>query len=205
MSRLLKPIPPVWLLVAVLVLLIASGIRPQADRLTWFLETMPVMFGMLILVPTWRRFPFTPLAYHLMALHAVILIVGGYYTYAQVPLFNDLRDVLGFARNHYDRIGHIAQGFVPAIIARELLIRTSPLRPGKWLFAIVTLTCLGISALYELIEWAVALMSAEAAQAFLGTQGDNWDTQWDMFLALCGAIAAQVLLSRWHNRQIANL
>jgi putative membrane protein len=137
--------------------------------------------------------------------HGLILLVGAHYTYAEVPLFNWLRDAWDLSRNHYDRVGHFAQGFVPAIVARELLIRTSPLAAGRWLFAVVTLSCLGISAAYELVEWAAAASTGEAATAFLATQGDIWDTQKDMALALVGAIAAQVTLGRTHDRQIAAL
>lgn len=194
--------PPI-LLLAVVGFLLVSGLRPEADRLTWLLETAPVMIGVPVLVATYARFPLTPLLYRLLALHAVILIVGGHYTYAQVPLFDWLQTQLGLARNHYDRIGHLAQGFVPAILAREILIRRSPLRPGGWLMLTVTSICLAFSAFYELIEWWTALISRDAAEAFLGTQGDQWDTQWDMFLALIGALASQLGLRRVHDRQLA--
>ena len=193
---------PATLLLVVVVALVVSGIGPY-DRLTWVLEVLPVLIAAPLLVVTWRRFPLTPLVYWLIALHALILILGAHYTYARVPLGFWMQDWFDFARNHYDRIGHLMQGFGPAIIARELLIRTSPLTPGKWLFAIVLFTILGISATYEFVEWAAALASEEASAAFLGTQGDPWDTQWDMFLAGCGAIAAQFLLERLHDRQIA--
>lgn len=196
---------PTTLLVAVLLLLAASGIDPVADRLTWFLETAPVMIGIAILVPTHGRFPLTLLLYRLLALHAVILIVGGYYTYAEVPLFNWLRDAWELSRNHYDRIGHLAQGFIPAILAREILLRCSPLRPGRWLFFIVVCICLAFSAFYEMIEWWVALASKEAAESFLGTQGDPWDTQWDMSLALIGAVCSQLLLAHVHDRQLTGM
>lgn len=196
---------PGLLLGIVLGALILSGIDPKADRLTWFLETAPVMLGILILVPTYRAFRLTPLSYHLLALHAFILMIGGYYTYAEVPLFNDLRDAFDLSRNHYDRVAHVAQGFIPAILAREILIRRSPLQPGKWLFFLVTCFCLALSAFYEFIEWWAALLSEEAAAAFLGTQGDHWDTQWDMFLAFLGAMAGQLLLARLHDRQIQRL
>jgi putative membrane protein len=138
----------------------------------------------------------------LLAVHAVILMVGGHYTYAEVPLGFWVRDALGLARNHYDRLGHFAQGFVPAILAREILLRNTPLRRGGWLFFLVVCVCLAFSALYELIEWWTALISGEGATAFLGTQGDVWDTQWDMFLALVGALTAQLLLARVHDRQL---
>lgn len=195
-----------WILLALVsLLLLASGVDPVADRYTWFLETLPVMLGVPLLLLTGRRFPLTPLLYRLLAVHAVILIVGGYYTYAEVPLFNWLRDTLELSRNHYDRVGHLAQGFIPAILAREILLRLSPLRPGGWLFLIVTSICLAFSAFYELFEWWIALLSEQAASAFLGTQGDTWDTQWDMFLALVGAITAQLTLARLHDRQLRRL
>jgi putative membrane protein len=192
------------LFAAVGAVLIASGVAPH-DRTTWWLEVFPVLIGAPILVATAARFPLTPLLYTLLALHAVILCVGGHYTYAQVPLGFWVRDALGLARNHYDRLGHFAQGFVPAILARELLLRTSPLQRGRWLFFLVTATCLAISAFYEFIEWWAALLGGVAADAFLGTQGDVWDTQWDMFLALIGALAAQIALGRAHDRALAKL
>lgn len=197
------PRPLHWgLLLGVLGVLVWSGHAPK-DRFTWFLEVLPVLIALPLLVATWGRFAFTPLAYVLMALHAVILMVGGHYTYAEMPLFNWLRDALDLTRNHYDRLGHLAQGFFPAIVAREILVRTSPLRPGRWLTFLVLCVCLSISALYEMIEWRVAVASGDQAVAFLATQGDVWDTQWDMFLALLGAIASLLLLSRLHDRQLA--
>lgn len=196
---------PLLLLTAVTVMLLFSAIDPVADRYTWFLETAPVMIGIGLLLWTRNGFPLTPLLYRLLALHAVILIIGGYYTYAEVPLFNWLRDSFDLARNHYDRVGHLAQGFIPAILAREILLRNSPLKRGGWLLLCVTSICLAFSALYEMIEWWTALLSAEAAAAFLGTQGDTWDTQWDMFLALIGALLSQLLLGRIHDRQLANI
>jgi putative membrane protein len=195
---------PLILLLLVLVVLVWSGIGPY-DRLTWLLEVVPVLIAIPLLLLTARRMPLTRLAYVLIAVHAVILIYGGHYTYALTPFGDWLREVFGFSRNHYDRIGHLMQGFGPAVIARELLLRTSPLRPGKWLFALVTLSILGVSACYEFTEWWAALAGGDAAGAFLGTQGDVWDTQWDMFLAGCGAIAAQLLLGRTHDRQILAL
>jgi putative membrane protein len=183
-------------------LLVVSGIDPVADRLTWALETIPVLIGILLLVPSRNSFPLTPLLYRLLAIHALILIIGGYYTYAGNPLFSWLQETLELSRNHYDRLGHLAQGFIPAILAREILLRRSPLQPGGWLFLTVTSICLAFSAFYEMIEWWVALVSEEAADAFLATQGDIWDTQWDMFLALLGAIASQLLLRRLHDRQL---
>jgi putative membrane protein len=165
----------------------------------------PVLVAVPLLAMTARSFPLTPLAYVLVAVHALILMYGGHYTYALTPFGAWLQDTFAFSRNHYDRIGHLMQGFGPAIIARELLLRTSPLRPGKWLFAIVCLSILGISAIYEFTEWWAALAGGDAAGAFLGTQGDVWDTQWDMFLAGCGAIASQLLLERVHDRQLVRV
>jgi putative membrane protein len=195
---------PVALLAVVVIVLIWSGTGPY-DRLTWVLEVIPVLIAVPLLAWTARRFPLTPLVYVLIALHAVILMYGGHYTYALTPLGDWMREAFGFSRNHYDRIGHLMQGFGPAIVARELLLRTSPLRPGKWLFALITLSILGVSAVYEFMEWWAALAGGDSAGAFLGTQGDVWDTQWDMFLAGCGAILAQVLLARVHDRQLLAL
>ena len=195
---------PLFLLLAVLAALGVSGIGPY-DRATWVLEVLPVAIGAPLLVATRKRFPLTPLLYRLLFLHALILTLGGHYTYARVPLGFWLQDLFELSRNHYDRIGHVAQGFVPAILAREILLRTSPLRPGRWLFFLVTCVCLAISAFYEMLEWWTALLAGSGADAFLATQGDVWDTQWDMFLALCGAVAAQLLLVRLHDRQLARL
>jgi putative membrane protein len=192
------------LVVIVGVALVVSGIAPY-DRTTWWLEIFPILIGAPILVATYRRFPLTRLTYTLLAFHALILIVGGHYTYARVPLGFWMQDALGLARNDYDRIGHFVQGFVPAILIREILLRTSPLRPGRWLFVIVTAMCLAFSACYEFFEWWSALAGGHAADAFLGTQGDVWDTQWDMFSALVGAMTAQVLLARIHDRSLATL
>lgn len=172
---------------------------------TWILEVFPIFIAVPILIATARRFPLTPLAYRLIFLHALILMIGGHYTYAKVPLGFWMRDALHLARNNYDRIGHFAQGFVPAIIAREILIRRTPLTSRKWIFFLVTCICLAISACYEFIEWGTALAGGSAADAFLGTQGDPWDTQWDMFTALIGAIVSQLLLWRVHDRQIVEL
>lgn len=192
------------LLGLVAVALVVSGVGPR-DRGTWVLEVLPVVIAAPLLGFTWERFRLTPLAYRLIFLHALILVLGGHYTYAHVPLGFWLQDLLQFARNPYDRIGHFAQGFVPAIIAREILLRVTPLRPGKMLFFLVCCVCLAISATYEFIEWWAALALGQGAHEFLGTQGDEWDTQWDMFLALIGAIAAQLLLGRMHDRQLAAL
>jgi putative membrane protein len=175
------------------------------DRFTWWLEVAPILLALPVLVLTARRFPLTPLAYRLIFVHALILMLGGHYTYAEVPLGFWVRDLLGLARNHYDRLGHVAQGFVPAILVREVLRRKTPIVSRRWLFFLVTCVVLAISAAYELLEWVAAVTSGSAAMAFLGTQGDVWDTQWDMFLALCGAMAAQLLLSRRHDRELALL
>jgi putative membrane protein len=195
---------PLALLIIVVLGLIWSGIGPY-DRLTWVLEVVPVLIAVPLLAWTARSFPLTPLVYVLIAVHALILMYGGHYTYALTPLGDWIREAFGFSRNHYDRIGHLMQGFGPAMVARELLLRTSPLRPGKWLFALVTLSILGVSACYEFTEWWAAIAGGDAAGAFLGTQGDVWDTQWDMFLAGCGAMAAQFLLERVHDRQLLRL
>lgn len=176
-----------------------------ADRLTWALEVAPVVIVLPILVVTYRYFVFTPLVYVLILIHALILLIGGHYTYAEVPWFNWLRDAYELSRNYYDRLGHFAQGFVPAMVAREILLKKSPLVPGRWLFFIVSCICLSISAVYEFIEWWVAAYEGGAADAFLGTQGDIWDTQWDMLMALVGAVTAQAFLATFHDRQIINV
>jgi putative membrane protein len=184
--------------------LIVSVIHPY-DRATWLMEVFPVLIALPLLFITDSRFGFTTLVYCLIALHALILIVGGAYTYAHVPLGFWLQDWFGFARNPYDRIGHLAQGFVPAMVAREILVRRSPLRGSGWLPFLVVCVCLAISAMYELIEWWAAMAFGQGADEFLGTQGDPWDTQWDMFLALVGASSALLLLSRWHDRQLSRV
>lgn len=195
---------PVVLCTLVIVALVCSGLAPY-DRATWWMEIFPILIAAPILIATYRRFPLTPLVYTLLAVHAVILMVGGHYTYARVPLGFWVQDLLGLARNDYDRLGHFAQGFIPAILVRELLLRTSPLRPGRWLFVLVTAVCLAFSACYEFIEWWTALAGGESATAFLGTQGDVWDTQWDMFSALIGAVTAQLVLSGVHDRALERL
>jgi putative membrane protein len=195
---------PRWhgvLALAVVAILAWSAWMPK-DRLTWFLEIAPVPVAAALIAAAYPRWRFTPLVLTLVAIHAAILMVGGKYTYAEVPLFSWLRDEYGLARNYYDRVGHFAQGFVPAMVAREILLRRAVLARGGWLFFVVTCICLAVSAFYELVEWWVAAATGTAAEAFLGTQGDVWDTQWDMFLALCGALAAQWLLSRWHDDQL---
>jgi putative membrane protein len=195
---------PVFLAVTLvwIVALAGSGIAPR-DRGTWLLEVAPVLIALPLLWATRKSFDFTPLAYALIGLHGLILIVGGMYTYAHVPAGFWVQEWLGLDRNPYDRLGHFAQGFVPAIVARELLIRVFRLAPGRFLFFVTTCVCLAISAFYEMIEWWAALALEQGADEFLGTQGDPWDTQWDMFLALVGAATAQLLLSRRHDRQVA--
>jgi putative membrane protein len=192
------------LLVSAGAVLVWSGIEPH-DRFTWLLEVAPVLLGAPVLVALRQRFRLTRLVYTLLWLHAIILMVGGKYTYAEVPLGFWLQDAFGFSRNHYDRIGHFAQGFIPAMLAREVLIRRAPLAGSRWLPFLVVCFCLAFSALYELIEFWTALATGEAAEAFLGTQGDVWDTQWDMQMALIGAVAALATLSRLHDRQLARL
>jgi len=186
------------------VLLAVSGVGP-VDRLTWVLEIAPVAIGIPLLAATRGRWPLTPLLYRLLFFHACILMLGGHYTYAKVPVGFWVQDWLELSRNHYDRLGHFVQGFVPAILMREILWRASPLRGSRWLPFLTVCFCLAFSAFYEFIEWWGALIMGEAADAFLATQGDVWDTQWDMFLAMCGAIAALALLTRLHDRQLARL
>jgi putative membrane protein len=166
------------------------------------METAPIFISAPILIATYKRYTLTQLTYRLLFLHALILMLGGHYTYAEVPLGYWMQDWFGFVRNDYDKIGHFAQGFVPALLFRELLLRSSPLRQGKLLFTLVVASCLAVSASYELIEWAAAITMGQGADAFLGTQGDPWDTQTDMLMALIGAICAQVMLARVQDRQL---
>lgn len=193
-----------FLLAAVVLLALWSLYRPH-DAVIWLMEAAPVLMAVPLLCATRKRFPLTTLAYTLIALHAAVLLVGAHYTYAEVPLFNWLRDSYGLSRNHYDRVGHFMQGFVPALVIRELLLRTSPLRAGKWLAAIIVFACLGVSALYEIVEWLAAALSEEGAVAFLATQGDVWDTQKDMALAGIGACCSLRAFSRLHDRQLRRL
>jgi putative membrane protein len=190
----------------VLLLVAATGVAVSgigaAEPGTWLLEVAPALIAAPILVATYRRFPLTPLAYRLLCLHALILSLGGHYTYAKVPLGFWMQDAFDLSRNHYDRIGHFAQGFVPAIVAREVLLRTSPLQRGKWLFFLVCCVALAGSAFYEFIEWWAALIGGDSATAFLGTQGDQWDTQADMLMALIGALLAQLTLAGVQDRQL---
>ncbi|TNC97534.1 MAG: hypothetical protein FD121_814 [Gallionellaceae bacterium] len=189
------------LLVVGILLLAITAIRPH-DYATWWMETAPIFIALPILVVTCKTYTLTPLLYRLLFLHAVILMVGGHYTYAEVPLGFWMEDWFGFARNNYDKIGHLAQGFIPAMLFRELLLRSSPLKQGKLLFTLVVASCLAVSASYELIEWAAAEMMGQGADAFLGTQGYAWDTQSDMLMALIGAIVAQVVLGKVQDRQL---
>jgi putative membrane protein len=187
---------------ALIVLLALSAWRPY-DAATWAMEVAPVAVVLVILWLTHRRFPLTPLLYALIFVHAGVLMLGGHYSYARVPLGDWMREAFSLSRNPYDGIGHFAQGFVPAIAARELLLRHTRLERGGWLFVIVTAVCLAISAIYELIEWGAAVALGQGADEFLGTQGDPWDTQKDMAWAWIGAMVAQLVLARWHDRQLA--
>lgn len=192
------------LLAVVTVALVISGIGPS-DYMTWVLEVLPVLIVAPLLIFTRQRFPLTRLCYWFIVVHALILILGGHYTYAKVPLGFWIQDAFDLARNPYDRIGHLAQGFIPALVAREILLRKTPLRSGGWLFLLVVSVCLAFSAFYEMIEWWVAILAGLSAEAFLGTQGDIWDTQWDMFLALIGAMSALLILSRVQDRQLVRM
>ncbi|MBN0989598.1 DUF2238 domain-containing protein [Amphritea pacifica] len=184
--------------------LLWSAINPR-DQFTWFLEVVPALIGAVVLALTWKKYPLTPLLYVLILIHCIILMVGGHYTYAEVPLFDQISELFGWQRNNYDKVGHLAQGFIPAIIAREIMIRANAVNGRRWLNLFVISFCLAFSALYELIEWWVAELTGESAEAFLGTQGYIWDTQSDMFLALIGACCALLLLSRWHDRQLQQI
>ncbi|HEY6010203.1 MAG TPA: DUF2238 domain-containing protein [Nitrospirota bacterium] len=192
-----------WIAIFVTVL-VWSGIHPH-DYFTWIMEVAPAVIAFIIFLATRKRFPLTRLAYILILVHSIILMIGGHYTYAEVPLFNWLRDVLHQTRNNYDKVGHFAQGFIPAVIAREILLRNDVVLRKGWLAFITISICLAISAFYEFIEWWTAVLTGGAAEAFLGTQGYQWDTQSDMLFAFIGAIAAIVLLSRVHDRQIEAL
>ena len=189
-----------WLVIFMLVF-VWSAIRP-AETLTWFLEVSPAVIGLLVLLVTRKVFPLTGLLYGLILVHCIILMVGGHYTYAEVPLFDWFRDVFGLARNNYDKLGHFAQGFIPAMVAREILLRKDVITGRAWLNFLVVCFSLALSAFYELIEWAVAEIIGGPAEAFLGTQGYIWDTQSDMAFAMVGAIAALVLLGKLHDRQL---
>ena len=192
---------PLILLLTGTLLLGLTALHPH-DYPTWWMETAPIFIAVPILVATYKNYPLTPLLYRLLFLHALILMVGGHYTYAEVPLGYWMQDWFGFARNNYDKIGHLAQGFIPAMLFRELLLRSSPLKQGKLLFTLVAACCLAVSASYELIEWGAAEMMGQGADAFLGTQGYAWDTQSDMLMALIGAAVAQVLLGKVQDKQL---
>jgi len=189
------------LILITLAMLVASGIHPT-DRLTWWMEVIWVVVGLPLVVLAWPRFPLTRLLCVLLVIHAGILVLGGHYTYAKVPLGDWFREWFDLSRNHYDRLGHFAQGFVPAILARELLLRRTGLKAGAWLFYLCVSCALAFSAFFEMIEWWAAVIMGGAADAYLATQGDIWDTQWDMFLAMCGAILSLLLLSRQHDREL---
>jgi putative membrane protein len=193
------------LLIITLAFCIWSGIGLQDTRLTWILETFPIMIALPIILLTYKRFPLTSLAYTLVAIHAVILMLGGHYSYAKVPLGFWMEDWFGWTRNNYDKIGHFMQGFGPAIYSREILARTSPLKHGKWLGFISIAVPLAFSALYEIFEWAVSLSNPADTEAFLGTQGYIWDTQTDMLWCLIGAIAALILLTKLHNKYLSKI
>lgn len=195
---------PVVLAALLIVALLASGVAPF-DRGTWVLETAPVFVALAVLAATHRRFPLTPMLYVLVAAHALVLIYGGAYTYARVPLGDWLQSVFGLLRNPYDRIGHFMQGFVPAMVAREILLRRAVVNGAGWRNFLIVCVCLAISATYEFLEWWAALAFGQGAEAFLGTQGDPWDTQWDMFMALIGATSALALLGRMHDRAVLRL
>lgn len=192
------------LLAILLSILIWSVINPK-DLFTWFLEVLPVLIGVMVLIYIYPKYKFSNFVYVLITIEAIILIVGGHYTYAEMPVFNWIRDTFGLSRNYYDRLGHFAQGFIPAIIAREVLIRNEVISKKKYLFFIVICICLAISASYELIEFGVAKFTGNSAEAFLGTQGDIWDTQWDMLMALIGSITSLSLLSTYHDKKIYQL
>jgi putative membrane protein len=186
------------------IILIWSAINPT-DYFTWILEVIPALIGLVILAATYTKFRLTTLAYVLILIHCIILMIGGHYTYAQVPIFDWLKEAFDLERNNYDKVGHFAQGFIPAIVAREILIRKNIINGRCWLGFLVICFCLAFSAFYELIEWWVAISTGESAEAFLGTQGYVWDTQSDMALALGGAISALLLLGRFHDRQLKSL
>ncbi len=189
-----------WLTIYFAVLM-WSGINPK-DQFTWFLEVVPALIGIVLIVATYKSFRLTPLLYFFILVHCIILMVGGHYTYAEVPLFDHL---FGAVRNNYDKVGHFAQGFVPALLAREILLRKGVVNGDMWRNLFVVSICLAFSAFYELIEWWVALASGEGAEAFLGTQGYVWDTQSDMFMALIGAICCLLFLSRAHDNQLSKI
>lgn len=192
-----------WILIFFSVL-IWSGINPK-DQFTWVLEVLPAIIGFIVIICTYKTFKLTTLVYILILIHSIILMIGGHYTYAEVPLFDTIKELLGQTRNDYDKIGHLAQGFIPAIITREILIRKNIIPKVKWQNFFIVCFCLAFSAFYEIIEWWVAILSKEDAESFLGTQGYIWDTQSDMALALFGSILALILLSKYHNKQLKSI
>jgi len=189
-----------WLIIFLSVF-VWSAIAPF-DRITWLLEVAPAVIGLVLIIATYKSFPLTPLLYSLILIHCVILMVGGHYTYAEVPLFNELKELMGSSRNNYDKVGHFAQGLIPAILTREIVIRKNVFNNIAWQSFFIICFCLAFSAFYELIEWGVAIISGEGAHAFLGTQGYIWDTQSDMGYALVGAILGLILFSRYHDQQL---
>jgi putative membrane protein len=193
----------VWVLIF-FTILIWSGLNPK-DQYTWFLEVFPAIIGFTIILFSYKTFKFTTLTYTLILLHCIILMVGGHYTYAQVPLFDTIKELLNQDRNNYDKVGHFFQGFVPSIITREILIRKNIIPSANWRNFFIVCFCLALSSFYEIMEWVIALFSKESAEAFLGTQGYVWDTQSDMGLALVGSIVALILLSKYHDKQLAKL
>ena len=195
-------VPSHLVLLAIVAIVFAWSAWKPHDRLTWWLETMPAIVGAIVLCLTYTRFRFTTLVYTVIAIHMCILCIGGHYTYARVPFFDWLRPLFDWERNHFDRLGHFAQGFVPALIARELFIRLEILNRTRWLPFLTICVCLAISAFYEMIEWWAAALSKSAAVEFLATQGDVWDTQKDMLLALFGAICALFFLAPWHRHAL---
>lgn len=204
MSRLRPGPPPISLMLVVLVFFLL-GIAPKADRFTWFMENVPVILGVPAIMFAWRRFPLTDLLCILLALHAMVLMVGGHWTYANVPAGFWAQEAMHLARNPYDRLGHLFQGFVPVLLFREVLFRKGVLKSGAWSIFVLLLMVLGLSAAYELLEWQTAVWTGSAAEAFLGTQGDVWDTQWDMACAGIGAAVSLALLSRVHDQQMARM
>jgi putative membrane protein len=196
---------PLALLLIVLTFCVWSGISPQDTRLTWILETFPFFIALPVMLLTYRRFPLTGLTYTLIAIHAMILMLGGHYSYAKVPLGFWMEDWFGWTRNNYDKIGHFMQGFAPTIYVREIVTRTSPLKPGKWLGFISVAVPLAFSALYEIIEWLASLSNPTDTEAFLGTQGYIWDTQTDMFMCLIGSVVSLALLTRLHNKYLSRM
>ena len=197
---------PFILLILSIIILLLTGYNPAAGKLSWFLEVAPALIGIIVLILTYRRFQFSPWVYCCIFLHTLILIYGGYYTYAKTPLGNWIKDLFELGRNHYDRIGHFVQGFFPAFVIREIFIRQVKIKQKGWLIFLVVATALGLSAFWELIEWgSVYVVAPDVGVAFLGSQGDIWDAQWDMFLALIGASIAVLFFSKWHDKSMKSV